>query len=54
MKRHDWKQTIYQAGHKQMKCRRCGAEKNDYSISIKYGGYHPATLNGKRQPYCSK
>ena len=36
MKRHDWKRTIWQPGYKQEKCRRCGAERHDAQIMIKY------------------
>lgn len=55
MKRHIWRMTVYQPGYKEQKCRRCGAERHDSNMYVRQvGGWSPARLNGKRQPFCSK
>lgn len=53
--RHDWRQTKYEAGYKQLTCRRYGATKECFNMYIKFQDrWNPAMLNGKRQPFCPK
>ena len=53
--KHYWRQSVYEAGHKELTCRRCGATKECFNIFVKYQDHWtPAMLNGKRQPFCPK
>ena len=51
--KHTWKVTMWQPGHKEQRCKVCGAVRSNFSISVKKAlVWSPATLHGKRKPYC--